>query len=310
MERQTKIGVIEVKSFIWNLNLENIQELKSSPNFNTDGHCFYFLVRQDQDEENLFIWLARTNDNKNLVLSSLQIDLLHTDGNVAKTICKMENETFFPTQRCLGGNVVATLPRNEIGEDGKISLKCSLEVKSGDDDEEEALPELKWLEDLKKGVYCDFNLKCEDEEIPVSRISLALLSPVFSAMFSENSEEAKNGHVIIEDVDLKSLKALVSFCHGSLDKDDLTTEVLAAANKFKIRVLSQVCEDYLSKTMTVDNSIDYFLAASLNEANKLRTAAKKFITENLVEVEKTEGFKNLEREALVEVFNYLCKNNQ
>ena len=82
-------------------------------------------------------------------------------------------------------------------------------------------------------------------------------------VFSEkNSEEGKTGQAVIDDVDLKCLQDIVKFCHTfSLDEDDLTTDLMAAATKYKISEVVEHCEDHLTQTMSVDNPVDYFLAA-------------------------------------------------
>ena len=189
---------------------------------------------------------------------------------------------------------------------GELKIRCDFDFSNSKD--QAANP----FEEIEKEVhrFCDFTLECEDQEIPVNRLLLAARSPVFSAMLSENFLEAKTGRAVIKDVDPKSLEALVKFCHtDNLDKDDLTTDLLMAANKYLIPKVVKLCEEHLSKTMSVDNAIDYFLVACLVESDKLRTAAKQFITENLGKVEKTEDFKNLGKEALVEVLQYSCKKN-
>ena len=130
-------------------------------------------------------------------------------------------------------------------------------------------------------------------------------------MFSGKFQEAKTGHAVIEDLEPKALQVLVKYCHTEqIDEEDLTTDLLVAANKYMIPEVVEQCEDHLSKTMTVDNAIDYFLTASLHEAETLRTAAKKYITENLSEVKKTEAFQNLEKEELVQFLEYFCQKNQ
>ncbi len=312
LERAAITGTIQVKSFIWNLNLQNISRPKTSPNFTIDGNRFFFWILQD--ETHAMICLERCGILEKLVLSSFEIDLMAPDGSVAATICSEIKSTFFPTQHWLGGEhvVIAAFAKDQIGEDGKISLKCTMKVKSDKEEEEEEEGE-EANASLAKEVhrFCDFNLKCGDQEIPVSRLLLAAKSPVFSAMCSDDSEEAKSGQAVLNDVDLKSLEALVKFCHyDRLDEEELTTDLLAAANKYKIRQLVKKCEVHLSKTMSVDDAIDYFLAAGLHEATKLRTAAKEFITENLVEIEKIEDFKNLGREDLVEILQHSCQKNK
>ena len=309
-DRPAQTGCVDVSSFTWSVNLKNISRPKPSAYFNSDGEEFCLWIRLRN--EDILVWLERMDDSEKLVISSFQIDHL-LDGDVAETICSKKNATFFPTQRCLGGEhlVMAVLPKDKLGQDGFINLQVTLKVKveSGDDKKEKEGHVAEFVGAVENGVFNDFILKCEDQEVPVCRFLLAAISPVFLAMFSEkNSEEGKPGHAVIDDVDLKSLQALVKV-NVSLDEDDLTTDLMAAATKYKISDIVEQCEEHLSKTMSVDNAIDYFLLAIQNEAKTLQTKAFKFITEHLSEVKKTEAFLNLEKEELVMFFEYFCQKN-
>jgi len=191
---------------------------------------------------------------------------------------------------------------------GVLQIRCDLAFGMSKD-QEEADPFQQIVREVHR--FCDFTFKCEDQEFPANRLLLAARSPVFSAMFSENFQESKTGHTLIKDIDPKSLEALVKFCHtNNLDKDDLTTDLLVAANKYMIPGVIKKCEEHLSKTMSVDNAIDYFLTARLIEANKLRMDAKTFITKNLGEVKQTEDYKNIGKEVLEELLEYSCLKSQ
>lgn len=281
----------------------------------------YYRLQVHQTDTDVRIWLC-VHDPYDWPIReeiiSFSLSLVGQDGTL-KDVCAKKDVNL--TQGLLrhGNREVpdATFSKQDLSPDflpnGELRILCSYDSNDKEEEEEEDQEERPSLtENIEREVhrFCDFTLECDDQEIPVSRLLLAARSPVFSAMFSENFQEAKTGHAVIKDVDLKSLEALVKFCHtNNINKDDLTTDLLAAANKYMIPEVIEKCEEHLSKTMSVDNVVDYFLVACLHEANNLRTAAKKFITKNLDKVEKTEGFKNLGKEALVEVLQYACKNN-
>ena len=215
----------------------------------------------------------------------------------------------------------ATFSKKELSPNffpnGGLKIKCYFKMSFETDPDQEAKKSQAAKESQAQRIgkevhrFCDFSLECGNLEIPVHRLLLAAKSPVFSAMFSEKFQEAKTGHAVIEDLEPKALQVLVKYCHTEqIDEEDLTTDLLVAANKYMIPEVVEQCEDHLSKTMTVDNAIDYFLTASLHEAETLRTAAKKFITKNLDEVEKREAFQNLveqHQDALVELLKFACK---
>ena len=124
-------------------------------------------------------------------------------------------------------------------------------------------------------------------------------------------EEAKTGRATIKDVKPDALEALINFAHTDTVEDkDLTTDLLAAADKYQIKVLIDKCEIKLSKSLTVDNAADYFLVAYLHQADKLKTIAKKFIVDHFEGVEKSEGMNVIvdqHPKALLEILRFACK---
>ena len=127
----------------------------------------------------------------------------------------------------------------------------------------------------------------------------------------KDMEEAKTGRATIKDVEPEALEALVKFAQtDEIEDKDLNVDLLAASDKYHIRALFNKCEAKLIKALSVDNAADYFLVAYLHEANKLKIVAKKFITENVDAVEKTEGMTLIRDhypKALWELWKFACK---
>jgi hypothetical protein len=291
-------------------------ECRRSPPFLVDEDgAFHLKVHQTDTDVRIWLCLGHFIYIPLDTPISFSLSLVAQNGTL-KEVCAKKESTF--SERYWTPEVPdATFSKQDLTPeflpDGVLRIHCSFDSFKFNDKEKEdqdAKPSL--AENIEKEVhkFCDFTFECGDQEIPVNRLLLAARSRVFSVMFSENFQEAKTGRTIIKDVDQESLEALVKFCHtNNLDEVDLTTDLLAAANKYMIPELVEKCEEHLSKTMSADNAIDYFLAACLHEANNLRTASKKFITKNLDKVKKTESFKNLGKESLVEVLEYACKKN-
>ena len=78
---------------------------------------------------------------------------------------------------------------------------------------------------------------------------------------------------------------------NDVDSDDLTLGVLAASDKYHLKVLFNKCQLHLSHNIDVNNAADCFLAAYLHEkAVLLRETSIRFIKVNYKEVGKTAGF--------------------
>ena len=90
------------------------------------------------------------------------------------------------------------------------------------------------------------------------------------------------------------------------DDIDMTVEVLAASDKYDVKVLFNKCQLHLSHNIDVDNAADCFLAAYLHEkAVLLKETSFKFIKENYKEVKKSPGFSGICLQLLDESINRL-----
>ena len=129
---------------------------------------------------------------------------------------------------------------------------------------------------------------------------------------NEDWEEAKTGRAVINDVKPRTLQALIQFAHtDDIEDDDLTTDLLGLADKYQIRALVKKCEDKLIKSLTVGNTVNYFIVAYLHQAEKLKDAAKKFIVDHFQLFEKTNALAVIVEhhpKALYEILQFACKN--
>uniref|UniRef100_A0A7E4UUG0 BTB domain-containing protein n=1 Tax=Panagrellus redivivus TaxID=6233 RepID=A0A7E4UUG0_PANRE len=67
----------------------------------------------------------------------------------------------------------------------------------------------------------DYKLNVQNEPIQVHRHFLALLSPVFHAMFTHDTVESRTGKSEIQGIDYKSVVSAIDFCYGrKLDLSD------------------------------------------------------------------------------------------
>ena len=290
-------------------------EVLTSPEFHVNNEPFQLQILHTDIDVRIWLLIDESMMLTREITIWFSLNLVGQDG-ILKEVCSKSEAILSDQTQATQQAADSTFSKQDLSPDflpdGKLRILCSFDFYEPNDKKEDQGTKPSLAQNIEREVhrFCDFTLECEDQEIPVNRLLLAARSPVFSAMFSENFQEAKTGCTSVKDVDLKSLEALVKFCHtDNLDKDDLTTDLLAAANKYTIQEVVEKCEKHLSLTLSVENAIDYYLVASLHEAKKLRTDAKKFITKNLSQVEKTEGYKSLGKEALAEFLKYACQKN-
>lgn len=103
-------------------------------------------------------------------------------------------------------------------------------------------------------------------------------------------KEAKTGRAVIEDISPETIDAIIKYAHTSIVEDkDLTTELLAAADKYQITSLFDKCETHLCKNLTCANAAEFYIVAYLHQADKLKVCAKRFICNRFPQVLKSEA---------------------
>ena len=121
---------------------------------------------------------------------------------------------------------------------------------------------------------------------------LAKKSSVFEAMFKHDMLESKNKQVNITDISNKAIKNMIRFIYtGALRLGEVSVEldVLKAADKYDINNLKEMCEERISKKLSIENCFEILQAAQQFNADKLKDKAIEFIAKNAdVLIEKPE----------------------
>ena len=96
------------------------------------------------------------------------------------------------------------------------------------------------------------------------------------------------------------------------EPEDLTLDVLAAADKYDIQLLFDQAQHELCNRIDVENAALIFLTAYLHQkAVNLKTAALQVIHDNYIQVKTTPGFANLVQYpgALLEIIDRFWSGN-
>ena len=86
----------------------------------------------------------------------------------------------------------------------------------------------------------------------------------------------------------------------------LTLDLLAAADKYDLKVLFNKCQRELCSSISTDNAAEYFMAAYLHEqAQLLKKHSLKYILKNYKAVKKTSGFSSIRQnpDALLQILD-------
>jgi speckle-type POZ protein len=175
----------------------------------------------------------------------------------------------------------------QLDDNGLGFKSCSCEGALGDD----------YLKILNDDLLTDFTIKVEGKEIRVHKAILAARSPVFAAMFNhEDTDEVKTGVLCIEDVEYSVLREMLNFIYAGRctpDITDLASDLLIAADKYRLEELKNHCERCLMQALAHDNACQLLIISDVYNAERLRQKAVRFILHHTKDITSTPGWDQL-----------------
>lgn len=101
---------------------------------------------------------------------------------------------------------------------------------------------------------------------------LAIQSPVFTNMFMNDWAEGVKNVVNVEGIEPKIFYHLINYCYFAevdCDRVDIHLKILVAADRYLIKGLINLCENYISDNLSSDNVDDVFTVANLLQLSEL-----------------------------------------
>ena len=145
--------------------------------------------------------------------------------------------------------------------------------------------------------FSDVQIECAEEIFNCHINILSTRSEVFRAMFYSDMTENKTKKVAIKGIDSDVAREMLHFIYtGGVSGQFLKEkpkELLAAAERYQLDVLKNICEDHLCANLQIKNAVEHLVFGDLHQASKLRMMAMKMIARNLVKVVETEDYQNL-----------------
>ena len=141
----------------------------------------------------------------------------------------------------------------------------------------------------------DVVLQCQGKEFKAHKLILAAASPVFEAMFQEGTKEHEDNYVNIEDMDSDVFEVFLRYLYsGQVDKlEEMFTVLLAAADKYDVQPLREICIQHMPKNISVDNAVNMLVLADRYNVEPIKLQAQKFITNNIISLLKTDSWSSL-----------------
>ncbi|XP_064486134.1 speckle-type POZ protein-like [Ornithodoros turicata] len=155
--------------------------------------------------------------------------------------------------------------------------------------------------------FADVVLTAEGKEFHAHKNILAMRSPVFRAMFGNNSmKETQVNRVDLEGISAEVLQEIVTFVYTDTapNIDDLAADLLRAGEKYGLKRLKAMCEYNLATGIGIDTAVEVLRLAIRLNANELKEFAATYINAHTADVAKTNGWKAMVEEdpRLLELF--------
>jgi len=267
----------------------------------------------EEPGEHLSIFLKSNNDFS--LRAKFEVSIL--DSRSKKTrISSMSTNLFDSTNPAWGLNQWAKrdpiINNPELLPEGHLTIFCvvdvygpektisgskDLEIKSSANDRglEQVIEQFGKL--FNDQEFSDVKVECDGEIFNCHQAILSTRSDLFRAMLQADMSENRTKKVIIKEMDSEVVREMLHFIYKGGTKEDVLKEkageLLAAAERYQLGVLKNICEDQLCANLQINNAVENLVFGDLHQANKLRKMAMKVIARNLVKVVETEEYQNL-----------------
>merc|ERR1711934_227456 len=111
-------------------------------------------------------------------------------------------------------------------------------------------------------------------------------------------KEKESQTVNIDEFNSNVVSEMLNFIYtGAVSSRDsineIATELLAAADKYQLDLLKNICEDRLCSTVEVTNCVEYLVLGDMYQTLKLKKKALGVAVENLDSIMDSDVFKDL-----------------
>ncbi|TVU42678.1 hypothetical protein EJB05_09098, partial [Eragrostis curvula] len=161
---------------------------------------------------------------------------------------------------------------------------------------------------LREGYGADVTFDVKGRSFAAHRILLAARSPVFKAELLGPMKEGNEDRVNVRGIRPEVFEALLHFAYtdslpamAAGDKDDgnveMMRDLLVAADRYAMDRLKLVCEQALSRSLTVENVSTASVLANRYSCGRLKGACSAFVMSNgMDDVVTTQGYAGLKRD--------------
>lgn len=98
-------------------------------------------------------------------------------------------------------------------------------------------------------------------------------------MIQSDMKEAREGQILIKDMNPASLKELLRFMYTGtfVITDSFMFDMYTASEKYDIGSLKRQCRDYLKRRLSIHNAVDVYVLGEFYGCSMLKLASFQFI---------------------------------
>ncbi|XP_014782728.1 kelch-like protein diablo [Octopus bimaculoides] len=157
----------------------------------------------------------------------------------------------------------------------------------------------------EKNLFTDVILCAGRKEFPCHKNVLAISSPYFMAMFTNDMAEKNQKKITLRSIDSQTAQLVLDYIYtGSvmLSKDTVQ-ELLSAANIFQLVSLKTGCASFMKNHVDVSNCIGVYFFALAHGCMALSNVSKTIINQEFSRLYRENEFLNLPADKVVEIIS-------
>ncbi|XP_071116430.1 kelch repeat and BTB domain-containing protein 8-like [Haliotis cracherodii] len=157
----------------------------------------------------------------------------------------------------------------------------------------------------KNKEFVDVILCVGTQEFPCHKNVLAVSSPFFMAMFSNNMAESHQEKITLKDMECQTLALVLDYIYTGqvVLTEESVQNLLSASNLFQLISLRDGCAEFMMNHVTVTNCIGVYFFAKCHECGVLAMKAKEIINNKFSTLCKQQEFLSLPADKLVEIIS-------
>jgi len=141
--------------------------------------------------------------------------------------------------------------------------------------------------------FADVKVACGDRVFECHQFMLSARSPVFRAMFQSDMTEAQTKRVDIQDLqpDVVNDMLLYIYTGNTPNLNRVAGELLAAADKYQLEQLKNICEERLCNSLEIGNSVSHLVLGDMYQAQQLKRMSLQFVVRNMSSVVRSRDWR-------------------